>query len=153
MNNDLIGLIAPLIPTPKLHFLMTDYIPLTTESEHAAVQKTTVLDVMRRLLQPKNMMVSTTLDKKIDHFYISILNIIQGEVDPTQVCYYSFLKIDFHNFHRILKSGGNTSTVLPPNSLSLQIHSLYLFLKSSNSQIYNKKPFLVPNNVNWQVTV
>ena len=90
MNNDLIGLIAPLIPTPKLHFLMTGYTPLTTESEHAAVRKTTVLDVMRRLLQPKNMMVSTTLDKKIDHCYISILNIIQGEVDPTQVCSYFF---------------------------------------------------------------
>ena len=106
MNNDLIGLIAPLIPTPKLHFLMTGYTPLTTESEHAAVRKTTVLDVMRRLLQPKNMMVSTTLDKKIDHCYISILNIIQGEVDPTQVCSY-FFKM---NFHRILKSHGNTSS-------------------------------------------
>ena len=106
MNNDLIGLIAPLIPTPKLHFLMTGYTPLTTESEHAAVRKTTVLDVMRRLLQPKNMMVSTTLDKKIDHCYISILNIIQGEVDPTQVCSY-FFKM---NFHRILKSRGNTSS-------------------------------------------
>ena len=105
MNNDLIGLIAPLIPTPKLHFLMTGYTPLTTESEHAAVRKTTVLDVMRRLLQPKNMMVSTTLDKKIDHCYISILNIIQGEVDPTQVCSY-LLKM---NFHRILKSHGNTN--------------------------------------------
>jgi len=45
----------------------------------------TVLDVMRRLLQPKNMMVSTSIDKKIQHCYISILNIIQGEVDPTQV--------------------------------------------------------------------
>jgi len=86
MNNDLIGLIAPLIPTPKLHFLMTGYTPLTTEAEHAAVRKTTVLDVMRRLLQPKNMMVSTqTAKKNINHCYISILNIIQGEVDPTQV--------------------------------------------------------------------
>ena len=86
MNNDLIGLIAPLIPTPKLHFLMTGYTPLTSEAEHAAIRKTTVLDVMRRLLQPKNMMVSTsTADKKTNHCYISILNIIQGEVDPTQV--------------------------------------------------------------------
>lgn len=66
---------------------------------------------MRRLLQPKNMMVSTGLDKSNHHCYISILNIIQvirhsfplsifkintsntlpflsikqGEVDPTQV--------------------------------------------------------------------
>lgn len=47
------------------------------------MRKTTVLDVMRRLLQPKNMMVSSTADKR--HCYISILNIIQGEVDPTQV--------------------------------------------------------------------
>lgn len=41
------------------------------------VRKTTVLDVMRRLLQPKNMMVSTSLDKTNHHCYISILNIIQ----------------------------------------------------------------------------
>ncbi|MCL4146999.1 UNVERIFIED_CONTAM: hypothetical protein GTU68_046734 [Idotea baltica] len=82
MNNDLIGLIAPLIPTPRLHFLMTGYTPLTTESEYvclqvASVRKTTVLDVMRRLLQPKNMMVSTPLDRNTQHCYISILNIIQ----------------------------------------------------------------------------
>ena len=64
---------------------MTGYTPLTTDSDHTAVRKTTVLDVMRRLLQPKNMMVSTNIDKKIQHCYISILNIIQGEVDPTQV--------------------------------------------------------------------
>ena len=30
-------------------------------------------------------MVSTLRDKKFQHCYISILNIIQGEVDPTQV--------------------------------------------------------------------
>ena len=29
MNNDLIGLVASLIPTPRLHFLMTGYTPLT----------------------------------------------------------------------------------------------------------------------------
>lgn len=41
------------------------------------IRKTTVLDVMRRLLQPKNMMVSTGPDKTNHHCYISILNIIQ----------------------------------------------------------------------------
>lgn len=41
---------------------------------------------MRRLLQPKNMMVSTPLSAKTAaHCYIAILNIIQGEVDSTQV--------------------------------------------------------------------
>jgi tubulin gamma len=51
------------------------------------VRKTTVLDVMRRLLQTKNIMVSThTRSKDFNQSkYIAILNIIQGEVDPTQV--------------------------------------------------------------------
>ncbi|KAF6208390.1 hypothetical protein GE061_016844 [Apolygus lucorum] len=85
MNNDLVGLIAPLVPTPRLHFLMTGYTPLTGDHEEASVRKTSVLDVMRRLLQPKNMMVSTDPDRSGNHCYISILNIIQGEVDVTQV--------------------------------------------------------------------
>jgi len=82
MNNDLIGLVASLIPTPRCHFLMTGYTPLTIQSQTSAVRKTTVLDVMRRLLQPKNIMVSSSTRKGC---YISILNIIQGDVDPTQV--------------------------------------------------------------------
>ncbi|CAI8016406.1 Tubulin gamma-2 chain, partial [Geodia barretti] len=85
MNNDLIGMIASLIPIPRLHFLMTGYTPLTTDTTGASVRKTTVLDVMRRLLQPKNVMVSTPRQRHHNHCYISILNIIQGEVDPTQV--------------------------------------------------------------------
>merc|ERR1712226_1442034 len=64
---------------------MTGYTPLTTDQKTTSVRKTTVLDVMRRLLQPKNMMVATPRDRKRNHCYISILNIIQGEVDPTQV--------------------------------------------------------------------
>jgi tubulin gamma len=65
MNNDLVGLIASLIPTPRCHFLQTGYTPLTVENEsgmvNSSIRKTTVLDVMRRLLQPKNLMVSAEL--------------------------------------------------------------------------------------------
>ena len=83
MNNDLIGLVASLIPTPRCHFLMTGYTPIVMADNIAsAVRKTTVLDVMRRLTQPKNIMVSASTRKGC---YISILNIIQGAVDPTQV--------------------------------------------------------------------
>ena len=88
MNNDLIGLLASLIPTPRCHFLMTGYTPLhlndaDTGEVFAGVRKTTVLDVMRRLTQPKNVMVSANTRSGC---YISILNIIQGnDVDPTQV--------------------------------------------------------------------
>ncbi len=59
-------------------FLFCDSFPKTK-----SVRKTSVLDVMRRLLQPKNKMVSTTPSKK--SCYVSILNIIQGEADPTEV--------------------------------------------------------------------
>lgn len=58
---------------------------LNTLFQVASVRKTTVLDVMRRLLQPKNVMVSTGRERQPSHCYIAILNIIQGEVDPTQV--------------------------------------------------------------------
>eukprot|EP00898_Chlorokybus_atmophyticus_P006652 jgi/Chlat1/6989/Chrsp56S06684 len=58
LNNDLVGFVAFLIPTPRCHFLMTGYTPLTIERQGASVRKTTVLDVMRRLLQSKNTMVS-----------------------------------------------------------------------------------------------
>ncbi|KAA1112965.1 gamma-tubulin [Puccinia graminis f. sp. tritici] len=89
MNNDLVGMIASLIPTPRCHFLMTSYTPFTSErdgqEEAKSVRKTTVLDVMRRLLQPKNRMVSTGATINKSACYISILNIIQGEVDPTDV--------------------------------------------------------------------
>ncbi len=90
MNNDLVGLVASLIPTPRCHFLMTGYTPLTVESEEPSapgaglVRKTTVLDVMRRLLQPKNIMVSAhARTKEYDRSkYISILNIIQARRAP-----------------------------------------------------------------------
>jgi len=86
MNNDLMGLVASLIPTPRCHFLMTGYTPLTVAGgdklAKTSVRKTTVLDVMRRLLQTKNILVSSSVKKGK---YISILNIIQGDVDPTQV--------------------------------------------------------------------
>ncbi|CAB9524929.1 Tubulin gamma-3 chain (Fragment) [Seminavis robusta] len=135
MNNDWIGLLASLIPTPRCHFLMTGYTPLTlnptttssispfgegyygrgagggdanstktvptsnsssekqqqqkqsAQQQHSEVlgrTKTTVLDVMRRLTQPKNIMVSANT-RSATGCYISILNILQGDTDPTQI--------------------------------------------------------------------
>lgn len=85
MNNDMVGMMASLIPTPRCHYLMTSYTPFTGDVVDSAktVRKTTVLDVMRRLLQPKSRMVAAAPSKK--SCYISILNIIQGDADPTDV--------------------------------------------------------------------
>lgn len=85
MNNDLVSIIASLIPSPRCHFLLTSYTPFTNQQveEAKAIRKTTVLDVMRRLLLPKNQMVSVNPSKK--SCFISILDIIQGEADPADV--------------------------------------------------------------------
>ena len=40
MNNDLVGLVASLIPTPRCHFLMTGYTPLTLERQTTATHAT-----------------------------------------------------------------------------------------------------------------
>ncbi|KAL7579321.1 hypothetical protein ACA910_013999 [Epithemia clementina (nom. ined.)] len=98
MNNDLIGLLATLIPTPRCHFLMTGYTPIELAADEdsggellsVGIRKTTVLDVMRRLTQPKNVMVSA--NTKNSGCYISMLNIIQegggrgnNSIDPTDI--------------------------------------------------------------------
>lgn len=61
LHNDLLGLLASLIPTPRCHFLMTGYTPLTTldnkQPHTPVIRKTSVSDVMKRLLQIKNIMV------------------------------------------------------------------------------------------------
>jgi tubulin gamma len=110
MNNDLVGLLAALVPAPQCHFLMAGFTPLTLDDATSpslagggaagaaaaaaaaaaagpVVRKTTVLDVMRRLLQSKNFMVSPperTRDWERARF-ISVLNVIQGDVDPGQL--------------------------------------------------------------------
>lgn len=50
MNNDLTGMLSTLIPTLKCHFLITGYTPITLDKHISSVQKTSVMDVMRRLL-------------------------------------------------------------------------------------------------------
>ena len=42
MNNDLVGLIAGLIPTPRCHFLMTGYTPLTVEAAAGQAERADV---------------------------------------------------------------------------------------------------------------
>ena len=79
MNNDLIGLVSSLIPTPRLHFLMTGYTPLTVDEASqnaggagafvAAVRKTSVTDVMRTsdMHTRTSCIRYTSYDDKTDH--------------------------------------------------------------------------------------
>jgi tubulin gamma len=110
MNNDWIGMLASLILTPHLPgnaALPTNNNTNTnTTTAHQepkqGIHKTTVLDVMRHLMQPKNIMVSANTHSG-SGCYISILNIIQGNnIDPTlihkalqQICKKCHVEIPF----------------------------------------------------------
>ncbi|CDR97599.1 tubulin gamma chain, putative [Babesia bigemina] len=95
INNSLLGLVASLIAVPRCHFLVTSYTPLTLEKHVSTVQKTTVLDVIRRLFQTQNIMVNEATTRTIhrlqmsapmkDGLYISALNVIMGDVDPSEI--------------------------------------------------------------------
>ena len=50
MNNDMVSILSSLIPNLKCHFLITGYTPISIEKHISSVKKTTVIDVMRRLL-------------------------------------------------------------------------------------------------------
>lgn len=92
VNNDMKGLLGSLIPSARCHFLMTGYTPLHLNNagepggaafNEANVRKTTVLDVMRRLTQPKNVMVSADTRSGC---YISLMNIVSGDnIDATDI--------------------------------------------------------------------
>lgn len=84
VNSDLVSMVASLVPSPRLHFLLTAFTPLQEASvtKTATVRKTSVYDVQRRLLQNKNLMASVNTRRGV---YLSALHIIQGEVDPSEV--------------------------------------------------------------------
>lgn len=154
MNNDMISLISPLVPTPRCHFLMTGYTPISIDNTKNLVRKTTVLDVMRRLLQSKNIMVHGGAKTGL---YISILNIIQGDVDPTQV-HQALEKIKEKGLAKFISWGpANIQVALSKkspyiesgykvNGLMLANHtSIYLLMKEildNFSVLYKKKAFL-----------
>lgn len=95
MYNELTSLLAVLTPYPAAHFLMTAYTPFAATIESAKyVRKTTVLDVMRRLLQPKSRMLSTVPPKS--SCYLALLTILQGEADPSDI-YRSLLRVRERN--------------------------------------------------------
>mmetsp|Transcript_80023 Transcript_80023/g.172958 ORF Transcript_80023/g.172958 Transcript_80023/m.172958 type:complete len:415 (+) Transcript_80023:49-1293(+) len=139
MNNDLISMLASLIPTPRCHFLMTGYTPLTLDRQTATVRKTTVLDVMRRLLHTKNIMVSCSTRRGV---YISILNIIQGEVDPTQV-HKSLQRIRERKLAKFIKWGpASIQVALSRQSPYIQhahkVNGLMLANHTSISQLFDR---------------
>nr|BAN19870.1 gamma-tubulin [Trichonympha agilis] len=117
-NNDLISLLAPLIPIPQCHFLMTGYTPISLETSKQV--RTSVIDVMTRLLDPKNIMVSSEIQNGM---FMSILNIIQGKVDPTEI---------HRGLRQVRENRSLRFTPWGPASLQLALSRSSPFLESPN---------------------
>ncbi|CDJ58372.1 tubulin gamma chain, putative [Eimeria maxima] len=63
LSSSLLSLLSCLVPVPRCHYLMCGYTPITLDRCVSAVQKTTVIDIMRRLTQSKNIMVHKSLQR------------------------------------------------------------------------------------------
>uniref|UniRef100_F1L4Z8 Tubulin gamma chain n=1 Tax=Ascaris suum TaxID=6253 RepID=F1L4Z8_ASCSU len=83
MNTRLINLIAPLVAYPPMRFLQTGFTPL--RDSDAGSMKTSVGDVLRRLLQPRSMMSSAVMESGFNHCVLSALAILQGRIDPMEI--------------------------------------------------------------------
>lgn len=116
VSNDLCSMISGLVPSPRLHFLLTSYTPLhvgAANEEVVSVRKTSVYDVQRRLLQYKNFMASAT---SRNGAFLSALHIIQGDVDPAEV-HSSMQTIANQNAPRFVPWGPNSvQVILAPRS-------------------------------------
>lgn len=142
MNNDLVGILASLIPTPRCHFLMTSYTPFSTDEIDKAkpIRRTTVLDVMRRLLQPKNRMVSTISSQM--SCYISNLNIIMGDIDSADI-HQSLLRIRDRNLATFVPWGPASLQVAPVRkspyvSTSYKVSGLMLANHTSITSLFKR---------------
>ncbi|KHN89185.1 Tubulin gamma-2 chain [Toxocara canis] len=83
MNTRLINLIAPLVAYPPMRFIQTGFTPL--RDSDAGSMKTSVGDVLRRLLQPRSMMSSAVVENGVNHCVLSALAILQGRIDPMEI--------------------------------------------------------------------
>ncbi|MES1906203.1 MAG: Tubulin gamma-2 chain, partial [Paramarteilia canceri] len=89
------SLIAGLIPMHRLHYLISSFTPLGLQVNNFSTssKKSNIYDIMRRLIKPQSMLSSIPNMKssissgspEIKHCYISMLNILRGEIDCTQI--------------------------------------------------------------------
>jgi tubulin gamma len=81
----LASIVAALSPLSRCHYIMSSYTPFATDLDEnfKSVRKSSVLDIMRRLLQPKNLLASVGSSRK--NSYLSIFDIIRGDVSAQEI--------------------------------------------------------------------
>lgn len=74
---------AAIVPLDSFKFVVPSYTPFVCEEMSKVARKTTCSDVMRRLLHPKTRLVHHETSRS--HSVISIMNILHGVEDPSEV--------------------------------------------------------------------
>lgn len=84
-HSSLGNIISSTVPIRACPYLITGYTPFTSDTvEKAKIsRKTTVYDVLRRLLQPSTIMASLSLSRQ--SCFISAFSLLRGQVDPSEV--------------------------------------------------------------------
>lgn len=137
MANDLLSLVSSLIPTPRLHFLISSYTPIYSPSVYSNLMEATsdevqqpatgakrvhrdsIVQLIKRLLHPNNGMVSCSRDG----MYISLLNVIQGSVESNEL-YKSLQQLKEGRSVRFIPWG--------PGNLQMALSKRSPFLKEPN---------------------
>ncbi|PAV58917.1 hypothetical protein WR25_13968 [Diploscapter pachys] len=114
--------IAPFSP---LHFLQSGFSPVV-DPNTTFTRKTSVADIVRYLLKPSSMMVSTANRAKPDDCVIAAYLMLQGQIDP----------MDLHR----LESSTDVSGLILNNSTS--IAPLFEMLMGKFDKLRSKKAFL-----------
>ncbi|KAK2194457.1 bifunctional Gamma tubulin/Tubulin-FtsZ [Babesia duncani] len=140
INNDMLSIVASLVAIPRCHFLVTSYTPLSIDRHASAVQKTSVVDVMRRLFQPLNIMVSESMR---DGLYISALNVLRGQQVDLQEIYKGIRRIRERGLANFIKWNPATIQVAvakqsPFLSQSHKVHGLLLANHTSISGLFQR---------------
>lgn len=82
--NNWSSILTEMIPVPDYHMLVPTYTPFIVpdaEKSLRFVRKTTVSEVLHRLVQAKHSMLAVTANQLQDSSFISVLRFIRGDVD------------------------------------------------------------------------
>lgn len=83
--SDMSSIVSALTPIRRCHYLLSGFTPFSGNlvDQAKGLRKTTVHDIMRRLVQPKNIIASISPTRQ--SCFISAFNILRGSVDSSEV--------------------------------------------------------------------
>lgn len=112
--NNWASVLTELIPVPQYHFIVPAYTPFVSpdaENSMRFARKTTVNEILHRLVQAKHSMLAVTANQLQDSRFVSILRVVRGDVDAADFRKQIFTMQERDNF-KFTRSGVTSSQVI-----------------------------------------